>query len=58
MKHPTCENFELLKKIPLGCFTDEVKDFAGQYIKDADKGIIAKLKSEGRLVQSGTLTHR
>ena len=29
-----------------GEFTDEVPDFAGQHVKEADKGIIAKLKSE------------
>jgi len=40
-----------------GNFTDEVTDFKGQYVKDADKGIIAKLKEMGRLVHHGTFTH-
>ncbi|XP_043933338.1 isoleucine--tRNA ligase, cytoplasmic isoform X1 [Protopterus annectens] len=40
-----------------GCFTAEVTDFAGQYVKDADKNIIKKLKECGRLVYSGTYKH-
>lgn len=33
-----------------GKFIEPVKDFLGQYVKDADKNIIAMLKSNGRLV--------
>jgi isoleucyl-tRNA synthetase len=40
-----------------GCFTAEVRDFAGQYIKDADKGIIKALKEKGRLVVESQLNH-
>ncbi|XP_071488561.1 isoleucine--tRNA ligase, cytoplasmic-like [Diadema antillarum] len=40
-----------------GRFTSEVTDFAGQYVKDADKNIIKKLKSMGRLVDSSTCKH-
>jgi len=32
-----------------GNFTDEVTDFAGRYVKEADKDIIRKLKDEGKL---------
>ena len=32
-----------------GKFTDEVSDFAGVYVKNADKDIIRKLKDEGKL---------
>jgi isoleucyl-tRNA synthetase len=32
-----------------GKFTEEVSDFAGVYVKDADKDIIRKLKEEGKL---------
>jgi len=32
-----------------GKFTDEVSDFAGVYVKDADKDIMRKLKEEGKL---------
>jgi isoleucyl-tRNA synthetase len=40
-----------------GCFTSEVTDFAGQYVKDADKGIIKALKAKGRLVVESRITH-
>lgn len=29
-----------------GCYTAEVKDFVGEYIKSADKGIARRLKNE------------
>lgn len=52
------------KGVPIACpvdangrFTSEVPDFAGQYIKDADKGIMQKLKDEDRLVMKGTIVH-
>lgn len=40
-----------------GCFTPEVTDFKGQYVKDADKGIVKLLKANGRLVHQGTIKH-
>ncbi|XP_006631076.2 isoleucine--tRNA ligase, cytoplasmic isoform X1 [Lepisosteus oculatus] len=40
-----------------GCFTAEVKEFAGQYVKDADKHIIKLLKEKGRLVNASTFKH-
>lgn len=40
-----------------GRFTLPVKDFVGQHVKDADKNIIALLKSSGRLIQSGQVKH-
>ncbi|XP_051931486.1 isoleucine--tRNA ligase, cytoplasmic [Hippocampus zosterae] len=40
-----------------GCFTSEVTDFAGQYVKDADKNIIKLLKEKGRLVNSSSFKH-
>ena len=40
-----------------GKFLPSVKDYAGQYIKDADKVIMADLKAAGRLVASGTIKH-
>lgn len=39
------------------CFTDEVTDFAGIYIKDADKQIIKKLKDEGKLFHQSVIVH-
>jgi len=38
-------------------FTDEVTDFAGLFVKDADKGIIEKLKEEGKLFKRDQLLH-
>ncbi len=38
-------------------FTNAVPDFAGQQCKDADKGIIKKLKDEGKVVHQSTLVH-
>ncbi|XP_044517790.1 isoleucine--tRNA ligase, cytoplasmic isoform X4 [Gracilinanus agilis] len=40
-----------------GCFTPEVSDFAGQYVKDADKNIIRTVKEKGRLLLAGTFSH-
>ena len=41
----------------VGKFTEEVTDFVGQYVKDADKNIIKHLKASGRMVQAGTIKH-
>ena len=38
-------------------FTDEVSDFAGLFVKDADKAIIEKLKAEGKLVKRDQILH-
>ncbi|CAK8675951.1 unnamed protein product [Clavelina lepadiformis] len=40
-----------------GQFTEEVTDFAGQYVKDADKSICKHLKQAGRLVHQSTTKH-
>lgn len=40
-----------------GIFTKEVTDWAGTYVKDADKLIIKKLKEEGRLYEQSTIVH-
>lgn len=40
-----------------GNFTDEVTDFAGLYVKDADKQIIRKLKEMGNLYRQETIVH-
>lgn len=40
-----------------GKFTALVTDFAGQHIKEADKAIIEKLKSQHQLFRHDTLTH-
>jgi len=38
-------------------FTSEVADFAGLFVKDADKGIIEKLKGEGKLFKRDQILH-
>jgi len=38
-------------------FTSEVADFAGIFVKDADKAIIEKLKEEGKLVKRDQILH-
>lgn len=40
-----------------GRFTNEVKDLAGLYVKDADKKIISMLKEMGSLVSTGQVKH-
>ncbi len=42
---------------PNGIFTEEVTDFAGQYVKDADKEIIRYLKESGALYRHETIQH-
>ena len=40
-----------------GIFTEEVTDFAGQYVKDADRHIIRYLKDTGALYRQETIQH-
>jgi isoleucyl-tRNA synthetase len=40
-----------------GRFTDEVPDFKGRHVKEADKDIIAKLKAEDKLIKHETINH-
>jgi isoleucyl-tRNA synthetase len=40
-----------------GNFVEPVTDFKGQYVKDADKDIIKKLKEDGRLVNVSQVKH-
>lgn len=42
---------------PNGCYTAEVTDFAGQHVKEADKGIIKYLKGTGRVLVDSQITH-
>ncbi len=41
-----------------GKFTDEIPEYAGQFVKDADKEIIRRLKGEGKVFHHGTVRHR
>ena len=40
-----------------GLFTDEVPDFAGQHVKDADRNIIRALKDAGSLYEQDVIVH-
>lgn len=40
-----------------GKFTKEISDYAGVYVKDADKDIIKQLKNEGKLYEQSTIVH-
>ena len=40
-----------------GKFVAPVTDFLGEYVKDADKNIIKKLKEDGRLVSASQIQH-
>ena len=60
------DDYELSKKynIPMlqpvtrgGLFTDEVTDFKGQFVKDADPAIIKMLREEGKLYRKETIVH-
>jgi isoleucyl-tRNA synthetase len=51
--------------IPLVCpvdnnghFTTEIAEYAGRFVKDADKDIIQRVKEKGRLFYRGTIHHR
>jgi isoleucyl-tRNA synthetase len=60
------DDYDLSKKYNLpmlqpvdrgGKFTDEVTDFVGKFVKDADKDIIIKLKTEDKLYKKETIVH-
>jgi len=60
------DDYELLKdtEVPTVCpidgecrFTGEVSDYNGLFVKDADKGIIKRLKDEGKIVKRDTILH-
>eukprot|EP00698_Gefionella_okellyi_P019028 TRINITY_DN577_c0_g1_i1.p1 TRINITY_DN577_c0_g1~~TRINITY_DN577_c0_g1_i1.p1 ORF type:complete len:1075 (-),score=224.06 TRINITY_DN577_c0_g1_i1:32-3256(-) len=41
-----------------GLFTAEVSDYVTRHVKDCDKDIIKRLKSEGRVLLDGTFVHQ
>jgi isoleucyl-tRNA synthetase len=60
------DDYEVSKKYDLpmlqpvtrgGLFTEEVTDFKGEFVKDADPGIIKKLREEGKLYKKETIVH-
>lgn len=60
------DDYEMSKKYNLpflqpvtrgGLFTEEITDFAGVFVKDADQDIIFKLKEMGNLYRKETIVH-
>lgn len=50
---------ELVCPIDVNCkFTNEVPEYEGQFVKDADKHIIRHLKGEGKVFHHTTIRHR
>lgn len=53
------EGIELVNPVDQnGKFTDEVPDYAGLFVKDADKEIIRRLKNEKKVFHHGQIRHR
>ncbi len=60
------DDYEISKKYGLpmlqpvtrgGRFTDDIEPFKGQFVKDADPGIIALLREQGKLYKKETIEH-
>jgi len=52
------EGLPLVNPLDLnGVFDETVPDFEGQFVKDADKAIIQRLKDDGSLVDRDTIVH-
>ncbi len=41
-----------------GLFTEEIPEYEGLFVKDADKDIIKRLRAAGKVAQAGTIHHR
>jgi isoleucyl-tRNA synthetase len=41
-----------------GQFTEEIPEYTGLFVKDADKDIIKRLKQQGKVIHQGTCHHR
>jgi isoleucyl-tRNA synthetase len=41
-----------------GQFTEDIPEYTGQFVKDADKDIMKRLKKQGKVVRHETLHHR
>jgi isoleucyl-tRNA synthetase len=53
------ENIELVCPVDKnGQFTDEIPEYRGKFVKEADKDIISRLQAQGSLFHRATLRHR
>jgi isoleucyl-tRNA synthetase len=58
--YEVCKKFDLPFVQPVdrgGRFTAEVTDFVGQFVKDADEGIIKMMRERGQLYKKETIVH-
>ena len=58
--YQTCLKYGIPSLNPVdksGKFSDDVTDFKGQFVKDADQNIIIKLKEKGTLYRKETILH-
>lgn len=56
-----CEKAKIEPVCPVnnnGLFTEEIPEYQGLFVKDADKQIIKRLKEMGRVIHHGTCRHR
>lgn len=56
-----CKNAELDLVCPVdnnGRFTDEIAEYSGLFVKEADRDLIRRLKSSGQLFHQATIHHR
>ena len=57
----TCQKANIPVECPVdqnGKFTDQIPEYKGIFVKDADKAIIKRIKSLGQLVKQETCRHR
>lgn len=56
-----CQRAKIELVCPVGVngqFTEEIPEYEGVFVKDADKDIIKRLKAQGVVIQAGTIRHR
>ena len=55
-----CKAYDMPEVCPIDehcCFTSEISDYAGRFVKECDKDIMRRLKEEGKLVHRGSIKH-
>ena len=58
--HIACRAYDMPEVCPIDehcCFTSEIPDYAGRFVKECDKDIMRRLKDEGKLVHRGSIKH-
>ena len=55
-----CKVYDMPEVCPIDehcCFTSEISDYAGRFVKECDKDIMRRLKEEGKLIHRGSIKH-